>query len=209
MNSGNNILDLIKNCNNLKIYLRDIIILLLYTLVIYYLTPSVVLITTGLLLFIKTIYYLSKKYVDEKSIRKTCDFLPDRLKNSSDKIDIIKKHLLHTKAFREVFAGVIAITLGLINFPLFKNELEQFLLGNYLPLPTLILTVALINNFNERIDLCIIKRKLNGSSIIWLEVILIFLAAIILIALSKVLLIINKNKGLVQKYFVFQHRFLV
>jgi len=185
MNSGNNILDLIKNCNNLKIFLRDIIILLLYTLVIYYLTPRAVLITTGLLLFIKTIYYLSKKYVDEKYIRKTCDSLPDRLKNSSDKIDIIKKYLLHTKAFREVFAGVIAITLGLINVPLFKNELEQFLLGNYLPLSTLILIVALINNFNERIDLYIIKRRLNGSSIIWLEVILIFLAAIILIALSR------------------------
>lgn len=171
--------------NNLKIFLRDVIILLLYTLIIYYLTPRVVLITTGLLLFLRSIYHLSKKYVDEKSIKRICDSLPDELKDSSDKIDIIKKNLFHIKALKEIFAGVVAITLGLVNIPIFKYELEQFLLGNYLLLPTLILIVALINNFNARIDLIIIKRKLNGSLTIWLEMILIFLAIIILIALSR------------------------
>ncbi|ACV61327.1 hypothetical protein Dtox_0382 [Desulfofarcimen acetoxidans DSM 771] len=167
------------------IFLRDVIILLSYTVVIFYLTPRVVLITTGLILFIRTIYYLSKNYVNEKSFRRVCDSLPNKLKNSNEKIDIIKKYILHTKAFKGIFVGIISIILGYFNVPLFKNELEQFLLGNYFPLPTLIITVALINNLNYKNDLIIIKRKLSGDSTIWLELTLILLAVVILIALTS------------------------
>ncbi len=110
--------------------------------------------------------------------------MPNELKDSSKKIDIIKKYILHTKTFKGIFAGFISITLGYFNVPLFKKELEQFLLGNYFPLPTLIITVALINNFNFKNDLLIIKRRLSGDSTIWLELILIILAVVILIALT-------------------------
>jgi|GEM_PF-4453660 len=168
-----------------KIFLRDVIILLFYAIVIFYFSPRVVLTATGVILIFRSTYYFLTNYVNERSFKKICNSLPNDLKDTNDKINIIKKHFLNIKVSKGIFAGIIAIALGLFNIPLFKHELEQFLLGSYFSLPALIISVALINNFNIKNDLSIIKRKLNGSNVAWLETIIILLCTIVIISLIR------------------------